>query len=78
MTKSVLADGTTIYISVQRWGKHDKMPCLRAQAGFEPTLSDCESDTPATRLTQPDNTVSQFYTHPMRKSTAAIDRQIRL
>ena len=44
------ADGTTIYISVNRWSKYDKVPCLRAQAGFEPTFSDCESEALATRL----------------------------
>ena len=27
------ADGTTIYISVDRWSKRDKVPCLRVQAG---------------------------------------------
>ena len=33
-TKSVSADGTTIYISVHRWSKCDKVPCLGAQAGI--------------------------------------------
>ena len=27
-TKSVSANGTTIYISVHRWSKYDKVPCL--------------------------------------------------
>ena len=53
LTKSVSADGTTICISIHTWSKCDEVPCFRSQAGFEPTISDCESDTPATRLTWP-------------------------
>ena len=34
-----------IYISVHKRSKYDKVPCL-AQAGFEPTFSDCESGAP--------------------------------
>ena len=30
---SVSADGTTIYIPVYGWSKHDKVPCLGVQAG---------------------------------------------
>ena len=45
LTKSVSADWTTIYISVHGWNKHDKVPCLRAQARFEPTFSYFESNT---------------------------------
>ena len=26
---------TNIYISVHRWSKHDKVPCLGAQAGIQ-------------------------------------------
>ena len=38
LTKLVSADVTTIYSSVYRLSKYDKVPCLRAQAGFEPTV----------------------------------------
>ena len=48
LTKSVSADENTIYISVHRWSKYDKVPCLRAHAGFEPASSNCESDALAT------------------------------
>ena len=34
LTKSVSADGTTIYISVHRWSKHDKVPCLGHKPGI--------------------------------------------
>ena len=30
--KSVAADGSTICTSFHRWSKHDKVPCLKAQA----------------------------------------------
>ena len=55
LTKSVSADRTTIYVSVHKWSKYEKMPCLRAQAIFEPTFTDCESDDITTRLTQAHN-----------------------
>ena len=33
LTKSVSADGTTIYISVHRCNKYDKVPSFGTQAG---------------------------------------------
>ena len=50
---SVLADRATIYISVHRRSKYDKVPCLRAQAGFNPLFPIESLNTLATRLTQP-------------------------
>ena len=41
---------TTPYISVRRWSKYDKVPCLSAQARFAPTFFDCKSNTLASRL----------------------------
>ena len=32
---SEVTDGTTIYISVHRWSKYDKVSCLGAQAGVQ-------------------------------------------
>ena len=48
---------TTINISVHRWSRYNNLLCLRAQARFEPTFSDCESDALATRLTWPQYSV---------------------
>ena len=53
MMKSVSIDGTTIYISVYRQSNCDKVPCLTAQGGFEPTFSYCDFGVLSTRLTRP-------------------------
>ena len=39
------------FTSLSTWSNYDQVPCFRAQAGFEPTFANCESNTPATRLT---------------------------
>ena len=45
-TKSVSADRTNIYISVHRWSKYDKVPCLGAQAGVRNQQRNMQTDTP--------------------------------
>ena len=56
LTKSGSADGTNIYISVHRWSKCDKVPCLGAQAGVRTRnviIAAQWSDSLSNALTQP-------------------------
>ena len=61
--KTVLANGTTIYISVHRWSKYDEVPCLRAQVGFESTFSNSKSNPWATRGYSPAPIRNQEVSH---------------
>ena len=48
-----------------RWSKHDNVPCLRAQAGNEPTFSEWQSDALAAGLTRHQSIIYQLSISPI-------------